>query len=361
LWITYFFSPAQQRWKAGITRHRRDGDDMSPSSDIETLFGHFGGNAGDYQEIGRENEARTARTRWPLLVTLDLKQPAIPAIAQRRDPLAKHVEESGQAQSPDGDAPATANPVGTAEARVTGAALLRGKAPLFARPHRRSIPPIAKTLKADTPRGAERFSSLPEAIGAKAGANQAEPVAAAVAGTQPAVAPVVDSSVVAPVAAIPPVVVPVVAQAAGMPSRGAPVAASLFAPPPVSAAIPPVVSGAAAPARVAAPPASTATLAARLAVPAAAPARPNPFAATARAGAPSMAAPAAPAAPTQPRSILGKLFSPAAPGTAPSAQPPTNDAPPAALHSVFDRLRGASTTPATPASHSWLTNGPRHS
>ena len=56
---------------------------MSPSSDIETLFGHFGGNPAGYQEIGRENEASTARTRWPLLVTLDLKQPSIPAIAQQ--------------------------------------------------------------------------------------------------------------------------------------------------------------------------------------------------------------------------------------------------------------------------------------
>ena len=67
---------------------------MSPSSDIETLFGHFGGNASDYQEIGRENEASTARTRWPLLVTLDLTQPSIPAIVQRRDAASKQADDA---------------------------------------------------------------------------------------------------------------------------------------------------------------------------------------------------------------------------------------------------------------------------
>ena len=43
---------------------------MNTSRDIEKLFDQFGGNATDYQEIGRETEARTARTRWPLLATL---------------------------------------------------------------------------------------------------------------------------------------------------------------------------------------------------------------------------------------------------------------------------------------------------
>ena len=35
---------------------------MNPSRDIEKLFDQFGGNSADYQEIGRENEARNART-----------------------------------------------------------------------------------------------------------------------------------------------------------------------------------------------------------------------------------------------------------------------------------------------------------
>ena len=43
---------------------------MNPSRDIEKLFAKFGGDAGNYQEIGRENEAVHARTRWPLLATV---------------------------------------------------------------------------------------------------------------------------------------------------------------------------------------------------------------------------------------------------------------------------------------------------
>jgi len=54
---------------------------MNPSRDIEKLFDKFGGDAGNYQEIGRENEAVHARTRWPLLATLDLSQPSIPNLA----------------------------------------------------------------------------------------------------------------------------------------------------------------------------------------------------------------------------------------------------------------------------------------
>jgi hypothetical protein len=100
---------------------------MSPSSDIETLFGHFGGNASDYQEIGRENEASSARTRWPLLVTLDLTQPSIPAIPQRGDPLAQPGDEAAQAQSPEGDAQAANGP---AEAGHAAKPQVRSKTPL---------------------------------------------------------------------------------------------------------------------------------------------------------------------------------------------------------------------------------------
>jgi len=68
---------------------------MNTSRDIEKLFEHFGGNAGDYQEVGRENEARSARTRWPLLATLDFTQPAIPAVVQRRDVQLPHARIAG--------------------------------------------------------------------------------------------------------------------------------------------------------------------------------------------------------------------------------------------------------------------------
>ncbi|WP_277185077.1 cellulose biosynthesis protein BcsP [Caballeronia sp. BR00000012568055] len=114
---------------------------MNTSRDIEKLFDHFGGNAGDYQEIGRENEAKTARTRWPLLATLDLAQPAIPEIAQRRETQAPRVAEPV--------------PAPTTEATPIN----RGKPPLFARPHRRTIPVVDTSAKRDS-LSASRFGPL---------------------------------------------------------------------------------------------------------------------------------------------------------------------------------------------------------
>ncbi|VXC71703.1 conserved hypothetical protein [Burkholderia sp. 8Y] len=99
---------------------------MSNSRDIEKLFDHFGGNAGDYQEIGRENEAQSARTRWPLLATLDFAQPAIPEIARRHDAPALSNGPSGE--------PAHAQPASTP--------IHPGKRQLFMRTHRRTIPPV---------------------------------------------------------------------------------------------------------------------------------------------------------------------------------------------------------------------------
>jgi hypothetical protein len=44
---------------------------MTTSRDIESLFGRFGGDAADYQEVRAEMEADQARSRWPLLGSLD--------------------------------------------------------------------------------------------------------------------------------------------------------------------------------------------------------------------------------------------------------------------------------------------------
>jgi hypothetical protein len=280
---------------------------MSPSSDIETLFGHFGGNAADYQEIGRENEASTARTRWPLLVTLDLKQPSIPAIPKRRDPVAKPDDEATQAQAPGGDAPAANGP---AEAGRATAPRVRSKMPVFARPHRRTIPPVGNAVKSEAPRGAERFSAVAQAANAELAASDAEPGAVHLTVTPPVVAP------------------------------------TTFSTPTVRAPAPSTQGFAAS---------ATPAFATRVAMPVSAHAQPASAAFTARATAP--AAPSAPA--VQPASILGKLFKPAAPSTAPAARTPAADAAPAALSSLFDRLRGETSSPATPAPHSWLTNGPR--
>jgi hypothetical protein len=122
---------------------------MNTSRDIEKLFDHFGGNAGDYQEIGRENEAKNARTRWPLLATLDFAQPAIPEIAPRRE--AQSIARPAPDQQP---APTLAS-----EPALTP--INRGKPPLFARAHRRSIPPVNANPSVDAHR-ATRFSRLAE-------------------------------------------------------------------------------------------------------------------------------------------------------------------------------------------------------
>ncbi|WP_250526587.1 cellulose biosynthesis protein BcsP [Caballeronia sp. GAWG2-1] len=126
---------------------------MNTSRDIEKLFDHFGGNAGDYQEIGRENEARNARTRWPLLATLDFAQPAIPEIAPRRDVQASPVHKREFAAQADADR-ATAAP--------TPMPINRAKPPLFARAHRRTIPPVTPPAALDS-LSASRFSALADA------------------------------------------------------------------------------------------------------------------------------------------------------------------------------------------------------
>ncbi|PZR40937.1 cellulose biosynthesis protein BcsP [Paraburkholderia fungorum] len=337
---------------------------MSSSSDIEKLFDHFGGDANAYQEIGRENEARSARTRWPLLVTLDLTQPTIPAIRQRREAdsetlaqeaARKAAEEAAAAADRQDDVPKDA------------ASVTRAKAPLFTRSHRRDIPPVVVAAKSAAPSGASRFGALETNDGTAVSPG---------AETAPA-APT------APTAPVPPAVTRTDA-AAPLARQAAPAVA------PPSTSIPPV---AAAPARAAVPPANIAPLGqfrtpalpvtqtmASMPLNLTAPRAPAP--AWTQAPAPSAWAqtpaqahaptyPTAPAAPTPPASILGKLFATqAAPAPRqPAAGNPGESAP---LQSVFDRLRGtpAQTAPApagtsraaTPgASNSWLVNGPRRS
>lgn len=338
---------------------------MSSSSDIEKLFDHFGGDANAYQEIGRENEARSARTRWPLLVTLDLTQPTIPAIRQRREAdsetlaqeaARKAAEEAAAAADRQDDVPKDA------------ASVTRAKAPLFTRSHRRDIPPVVVAAKSAAPSGASRFGALETNDGTTASP------AAETAPTAPA-APTVPTAPAAPAMTRTDAATPLARQAA-----------PAVAPPAIS--IPPV---AAAPARAAVPPASIAPLgqfrtpapsvtqagvplnpvAPRAPAPTWAQATWTQAPAQAHAPAPAHAYPTAPAAPTPPASILGKLFATqAAPAPRqPAAGHPGESAP---LQSVFDRLRGtpAQTAPApagtsraaTPgASNSWLVNGPRRS
>ncbi|MFK4440974.1 hypothetical protein ABH944_000639 [Caballeronia udeis] len=140
---------------------------MNPSRDIEKLFDKFGGDAGKYQEIGRENEAIHARTRWPLLATLDLSQPSIPNIAPRRDShLPQTHDRSGEHRN-------TPNSL----TQPSGAAPVnRGKPPLFARAHRKTVPPVANVTLPAAPVGAERFSALVEAVEETSNAVETEAV-----------------------------------------------------------------------------------------------------------------------------------------------------------------------------------------
>jgi hypothetical protein len=140
---------------------------MNPSRDIEKLFDEFGGDAGNYQEIGRENEAVHARTRWPLLATLDLSQPSIPNIAPRRDAhLPQTHDRSGEHRN-----------VPKSLTQPSGATSVNhGKPPLFARAHRKSVPPVANVTLPATPVGAARFSALADAIEETSNAAQTEAV-----------------------------------------------------------------------------------------------------------------------------------------------------------------------------------------
>jgi hypothetical protein len=151
---------------------------MNPSRDIEKLFDKFGGDAGNYQEIGRENEAVHARTRWPLLATLDLSQPSIPDIAPRRD---AHLPETHDRSGEYRNVPnSLTQPPGTTSVN-------HGKPPLFARAHRKTVPPVANVTLPAAPVGAARFSALVDAIEETSNAVETEALPpAAVQPPQPA-------------------------------------------------------------------------------------------------------------------------------------------------------------------------------
>jgi hypothetical protein len=57
---------------------------MSASEDIRNLFGKFEGQAQQYQEVSRENQAGEARTRWPLLLSIALDESdRVPDVSDR--------------------------------------------------------------------------------------------------------------------------------------------------------------------------------------------------------------------------------------------------------------------------------------
>ncbi|MFM0284775.1 cellulose biosynthesis protein BcsP [Paraburkholderia sediminicola] len=329
---------------------------MSSSSDIEKLFDHFGGDANAYQEIGRENEARSARTRWPLLVTLDLTQPTIPAIGQRRE-VARETLVRDAAPAADGQ---DATP-------KDATSVTRAKAPLFTRSHRRDIPPIVVATQPVAPPAASRFGAFEPNEDTAARSDAAPPVTTLAPPQVPQVSPVAAAPVppVMPPAGIPPV--------AQFRTLAMPVTQAMTGMPPNSitprAGIPASTPRVTAPAPISAPAPTWAQAPAPAPVPTWTPA-PAQAHAPAWAQASTFTGTTAPATPKPPASILGKLFAPASEPVPP--QPAGRSSESAPLQSVFDRLRGtpaqtaaaptAAPRAATPAaSNSWLINGPRRS
>lgn len=54
---------------------------MRDDNDITSLYREFGGDPRNYREIGREDRARAARGRWPLLSRIRPGQPGVPPAA----------------------------------------------------------------------------------------------------------------------------------------------------------------------------------------------------------------------------------------------------------------------------------------
>jgi len=54
---------------------------LNNSDDISSLFAKFGGRPGQYQELGRVNNARNSEARWPLLSSIKTSASDVPGVA----------------------------------------------------------------------------------------------------------------------------------------------------------------------------------------------------------------------------------------------------------------------------------------
>ena len=60
---------------------------MKPSDDVVNLFQQFGGKAGPYKELARQQEHQLSRDRWPLVTAVqDAVAGDIPSVAAKRLP-----------------------------------------------------------------------------------------------------------------------------------------------------------------------------------------------------------------------------------------------------------------------------------
>jgi hypothetical protein len=144
---------------------------MSVSDDIGNLFQRFGGNPDRYQEVARDDDAKHAASRWPLLSALDIAQPEQVPGAGRPAPTISAVQvlsavSAAQPQPVGDDGLAGAQPAGSQAAATAGdvtrdaAAPAVPRSPLFARSHRHATmpPPVDPVRQA-----ASRFSPPPRA------------------------------------------------------------------------------------------------------------------------------------------------------------------------------------------------------
>jgi hypothetical protein len=188
---------ATSRQQAGNKQERKERArlvpgvaDMSVSDDIDNLFQRFGGNPDRYQEVARDDDAKHAAARWPLLSALDIAQPervpgagrpastksAAPAQDVKAATAAPAANATAAAMAAEDD-DVTRDPVTSASPRL----------PLFARSHRHAMmpPPVDAARQA-----ASRFSSPPRAAATSSDAQSASGRhAQAAAGMAAAVAP----------------------------------------------------------------------------------------------------------------------------------------------------------------------------
>jgi hypothetical protein len=137
---------------------------MSVSDDIGNLFRKFGGDAGAYQEVARDDEAQIARARWPLLATLDVEaHQSVPTVSVRTPGAAVQIKAAQPAANP-------ARPA--------------SKLPLFARGHRHATTPVPAVAAPPRVVGAPRFAPAPKGEDTPQEARPAAPASA------PAPAPV---------------------------------------------------------------------------------------------------------------------------------------------------------------------------
>ena len=72
---------------------------MSVADDVGNLFRRFGGDAGQYQEVARDDDAKHAALRWPLLNALDIAHPEPVPGAGRAAPSAASPDAGLQPQT----------------------------------------------------------------------------------------------------------------------------------------------------------------------------------------------------------------------------------------------------------------------